>query len=199
MTIANNGTTASVSVRTQVTVNRGNYQSEVASVGFSIEVDLDGQSFEDVLLELQGLSDRMTIASQDQAAAAVGLRTDADGIDFGSAPAPAVAAPAAAPAQSSQGGTGGGGSGGDFAPPKVANEEKTQLIIAGRAYYDNRPFKVSVADGGPGRYQPGAADFRAVDQSAAPDGEKQLWLFEKGGNTRVDATWALLEAAGIDA
>ncbi len=193
MTIANNGTTASVSVRTQVTVNRGNYQSEVASVGFSIEVDLDGQSFEDVLLELQGLSDRMTIASQDQAAAAVGLRTDADGIDFGSAPAPAVAAPAAAPAQSSQGGTGGGGSGGDFAPPKVANEEKTQLIIAGRAYYDNRPFKVA------GRYQPGAADFRAVDQSAAPDGEKQLWLFEKGSTTKVDATWALLEAAGVEA
>lgn len=197
--IENNGTTASVSVRTQVTVNRGNYQSEVTSAGFGFEFDLAGATFDEALAELITLEERLQSAAELQAATALGLTVDAEsGIEFVIGPAPAGVAAAPAPRSGGTGG-GGGGGGGEFAPPKVSNDEKTQVIIAGIAYYDNRPFKKVSETGEPARYQPGAADFRAVDQSAAAEGQKQLWLYEKGSNAVVTETWALLAAAGVEA
>ena len=188
--IQDNGTTASVSVRHGAKVNRGNYQSEEASAGFSIEFDLEGVTFAEALAELVQLESQLIVVAQQQAALALGAEVGTDGIVFSAPPAPVATATALAASG------GGGGGKPDYPAPIVAAEDKQQIIIDGRAYYDQRGLKLPGPNGEAPKYKPGAADFRAVDQDAAPDGRKQLWITTKAGAI-VPETQAMLAAVGI--
>lgn len=174
-----------------LTQNLGDYSSQKASAGLTIEADAEGDPAV-VLAEGQKLYDQLIMATKLGVMANLGIEgeVDADGVLQPNIKPAVAAAPAPAPqAPPVPYGGGGGGGGGNFKPAAdTSNLPQFVADLDGRGpatWIDLRPLKAD------GTFKPTAADFRD-----AADKKHQCWLKDKGGNVKASVAQAL-QAAGV--